>query len=268
MNNYQLTISYCGTDFYGWQAQDQQNLPTIQGTLSAAFEKVYNLQVEKIIGSGRTDRGVHAINQYVSVVLSREIPAESLARALNSVLPPSIWVKKAIKTKEFIHPLADIISKHYVYLISKNDVRPFFHDRILHITDNCDFDRMSKAAKIFKGTYDFSDFKCQGTETTTSIRTIQECRYVPLSEFELCDQLAINHSGVWALSIMANGFLKQMVRMIVGALLSVGRGTLHEDELIKALANGPTGKRFGRVAEPQGLYLLNSEYSRSRDQIN
>ena len=259
---YFLNISYLGTDYHGWQIQDEQNVPTIQGALVGALEKIFSLNVEKIIGSGRTDRGVHAINQYASLKINRDIPVESMSKALNDSLPVTIFVKKIWKTREFIHPLANILSKNYIYLFSTKVGRPFYSDRFLTLGRNINIDLMKSAAKLFEGTYNFSDFKCQGTETLTDIKTVSSCQIMAANDYKFKNDLPVNLSGdLWLLSICADGFLKQMVRMIMGALCAVGKGALRLEELELALKNAPTTKRYGAVAGSHGLYLMDTQYS-------
>lgn len=251
---YKMNLSYDGRAYFGWQIQDQEI--TVQGTLNNALKKIFKSDV-KTVGAGRTDTGVHALFQVVKVTVPFYIEENSLVKALNANLPQDIRVNSCILSSEEFRPTNDAIKKTYYYLFSNEEVTtPFQKDLLPNISYELDFEMMKKACSLFIGTHNFSDFKCVGTETKSDIRTIFECT-LDGPHHDTFQELFPKY---YKISISADGFLKQMVRLIVGAIWNVGMGKVTLTELEEALKT-PKGKRFGPVAPSFGLYKAAVFYS-------
>ncbi len=179
------------------------------------------------------------------------INEQGLVRALNSHLPKDIRILNAEVCDETFHPIFSAKSKEYNYVFTLEDLSPFAIDVMTHYPHVLDIEKMNKACKMFIGEHDFINFQCQGTEVSTTVRRITEC-----------EVLAFESVGYWSnfvqkyyvIRVVGNGFLKQMVRLMVGALWNIAAGKVDESELHRAL-NGPVKQRLGATAPPQGLYL-------------
>jgi tRNA pseudouridine38-40 synthase len=250
LNFYKLTLQYRGTNYLGFQIQsgDQK---TIQGEINRALKEIVKSDNIKSIGSGRTDTGVHALGQIVRVYIPLVIKPDSLVRALNSHLPADIRVIEASDCDENFHPIFSAKSKEYNYVFSLEEQSPFADELLTYYPHDLDIEKMNRACKLFLGKHDFVNFQCQGTEVATTVREITECEI-----------LAFDSNGHWSnlvgkyyvIRVVGNGFLKQMVRLMVGALWNIGRGKIEESDLHRALTR-PMDKRLGATAPPQGLYL-------------
>lgn len=202
-----LTVSYDGTDFCGWQVQD--NGVSVQGVLEEAIFKVTGENV-RVTGSGRTDAGVHAAGQVAHFDTESSVPAEKFYKALNVFLPGSV---KVIKSEE-----AD-----------------------------ADVEKMKAAAKEFVGTHDFSAYKASGSSAKTTVRKIYSCKVVKKGTditFTVC----------------GNGFLYNMVRIMVGATVAAGRGEISVEDIRRSLATGERPKNV-KTFPAKGLCLISAEYS-------
>jgi tRNA pseudouridine38-40 synthase len=250
LNFYKLTLQYRGTAYQGFQIQSE-GTKTIQGELNRVLKEMTKSNEVKSIGSGRTDSGVHALGQIVRICIPLVIREDSLVKALNANLPPDIRVIKAELCDESFHPIFSAKSKEYNYVFSCDRGTPFTTDLLTHFPYELDIDRMNKACKMFLGEHDFINFQCQGTEVATTVRRIMECEVLSLESDGHWSHLAGKY---YVIRVVGNGFLKQMVRLMVGALWNIARGKIDESDLHKAL-NGPITKRLGATAPPQGLYL-------------
>lgn len=255
MNIYKLKISYKGTDYKGWQVQP--NMKTVQGELNRAISRIFKTDDFKTIGSGRTDTGVHALGQIVKLTTPFKIKDEGLLKALNSHLPEDIRVLEVEETDDSFHPVFHSKKKEYHYYFTLNEqVMPFYGDRIVDFSGKIDIEQMKKACSLFIGEHDFISFRCVGTDIASTIRTIYSCEISDQS-FQLlgCEKPIKGY----VLKIVGNGFLKQMVRMIMGAIVSVGQGRTSFCEIEQELKN-PSEKRLGITAPGQGLYMVNVDY--------
>ncbi len=259
LNIYKLTVSYKGTGYLGFQIQATGL--TIQGELNKALKILSKSEEIKSIGSGRTDSGVHAFAQIVRIEIPVDIPEESLLRAVNSHLPTDIRVTNASRCTLEFHPIFSAKSKEYNYVFSNNQsFSPFGNDLMTSFPFELDFDLMREGCKVFCGEHDFFNYQCTGTEVGTTVRQILSC-----------DLLYFNSTGHWenitneyyVFKVIGTGFLKQMVRLMMGALWNLGRGkiTLLElKESLQAPAGNIRGRRLGATAPPQGLYLKEVHY--------
>ncbi len=248
MNFYKITVCYKGTNYLGWQIQDDQK-KTIQGEINKALISLCNSEDIKTLGSSRTDAGVHAIGQVFRAIIPIKLPLSALVLGLNSFLPPDIQILKAEFSSPDFHPVGDAKWKEYYYYYSQETPTPFEKDLIAEYSYDLDFPQMEKAAKLFQGTHDFKNFQCVGTEVPTTIREI--------FEIELTQEKRVSPWGeipIGVLRIRGEGFLKQMVRMIMGTLWSVGRGKVDLSRVKNAIEM-KASERVGFVAPACGLYL-------------
>jgi tRNA pseudouridine38-40 synthase len=250
LNFYKLILQYRGTAYSGFQVQTELH-KTIQGELNRVLKEIAKSAEVKSIGSGRTDAGVHAFGQVVRICIPLVINEHGLMKALNSLLPDDIRVLDAEPCDDSFHPIFSAKSKEYNYVFSTAATSPFATDLLTHFPYEIDIEKMNSACKIFLGEHDFVNFQCQGTEVATTVRRITECEV-------LCFDSVGHWSNVvekyYVIRVVGNGFLKQMVRLMVGALWNIGRGKIEEADLRRAL-KGTVQKRLGATAPPQGLYL-------------
>lgn len=242
MRNIKLTISYDGSFFFGFQVQP--NVPTIQGTLETALAEITKENIE-VIGAGRTDAGVHAINQVVNFKTNSKIPLEKIPIALNSLLPDSIVVKSAEEVSFDFHARFSAKSRSYLYLAYNTPFpSPFLRNYAWHLREKPNIEKILDIIGIFKGKKDFISFSKSDGEGT--IREIYD-----ISIFERCPFIVFY--------IRANGFLRGMVRLIVKVLIDVGYGILDKEE-VEFILNAKKRGLIKGIAPPYGLYLYNIEY--------
>lgn len=256
MRRIRLKLQFDGHLYLGWQIQPESQL-TVQGRLNAALKKIYKLDI-KSIGSGRTDTGVHSLSHYVCYDEPFSIPVESIVLALNTKLPPNIRVVSAKQVGMDFRPTYDANSREYRYLFSNVEIpSPFQINYISNISYELNFDLMREALKVFVGKHDFNDFYCVGSDPSSSIREI--------FEVELLSCPADIHGILpkhYYFRIVGSGFLKQMVRLIVGTLWKVGRGKLSIIDIENALRN-PQGRHLAPVAPAEGLFKYSVDYTSS-----
>lgn len=256
--HYKLVVSYKGTNYYGWQIQKTLK-NTIQGTLNRALQSICKSNDIKSLGSGRTDAGVHAIAQVVKVSIPIRLPEIALKKALNSFLPDSIRVKHSEFCEEAFHPVFHAKNKEYIYLFSnETDVGPFSPELITNFKYELDIEIMKKACRLFIGKHDFSNFFCTGTDVKSTIREIFECELIEYDSTKL-DSIWNQGMKSYLFRVRGSGFLKQMVRLMVGSLFSIGSNKIDLYDLKDALEDKERGK-VGAVAPPQGLYLKEVTY--------
>ncbi len=239
MRNIKLTIEYDGTEFHGWQKQPLQR--TIQEEIEKAISKITKENIN-IIGAGRTDRGVHAKGQTANFYTFAKIPASKFKLAINSVLPREITVSESEEVDEGFHSRYSATGKEYSYLIYNNRVRTsLLRNYSYHIPYEIDINKMKNASNDFIGTYDFRSFMSTGSGVKDTVRRI--------------DSLTIKkENNIVKISVKGNGFLYNMVRIIVGTLVDIGRGKLEEDKICYIIQS-KNREHAGHTAPPQGLYL-------------
>ncbi len=252
---YKILLSYKGTGFLGWQIQPQKE-QTIQGQLNLALEKIVKSSEIKTLSSGRTDAGVHALGQVVRVELPIYLPLDSLKKALNDLLPKSIQVLETQECDEVFHPIRDAQSKTYCYFFTAVKPHPLWQELVTFYPYPLDHKLMQKACQEFKGSHDFKNFMCEGTPVSSTVRTIFSCS---LKQQNASAWGPVHFPDTWCLMVRGNGFLKQMVRLMMGSLWEVGRGKKTLLDLKKHLATAQSD-RLGPVAPPQGLYLKAVEF--------
>lgn len=255
MNIYKIWLEYKGTRFSGFQVQS--SALTIQGELNTALSTIAKTTEIKTIGSGRTDAGVHAFAQVVKIEMPLEINPDGLMRALNSHLPPDIRVKKAESSSSDFHPIFSALSKEYNYVFATQEVASVFgHELMTIVPYELDIDLMRRGCQIFCGQHDFINYQCTGTEVQSTVRTIFSC---DIEEFIADGHWSGVASKYYVLKIVGDGFLKQMVRLIMGALFNLGRHKIKLEDIENSF-NSPLKNRLGPTAPPQGLYLKKVHY--------
>lgn len=255
MNIYRITVSYKGTQYSGFQVQLSDK--TIQGEINSVLKTISKSEDIKSVGSGRTDAGVHALAQVMRVEIPVDVPALGLVRAMNSLLPEDIRVIDAVVTTKEFHPIYSAQSKEYNYVFSTEEViSPFARELMTHFPFNLDIELMKKGCQIFCGEHDFINYQCVGTDIESTMRNILSCELV---RFESSGHWGNLAGEYYVLKIVGNGFLKQMVRLIMGALISLGKGKITLEDLSNSLKT-PLKNRLGPTAPPQGLYLKEVHY--------
>ncbi len=239
MENIALLLSYDGKNYHGWQKQN--NAVSVQQTLEQAAKTLFGCDVD-IVGCGRTDAGVHAINYVANFKVETKIPQDKLAFALNALLPNDIRVKQAQFVSKDFHSRFDVLKKRYIYKIYNfpiNDV--FLLGRAWHVKYPLDIEKMKSAAYMFLGEHDFAAFRSTGTDTKTSVRTIYD--------------LSVSKNGnEIVVDICADGFLYNMVRIISGTLVYVGCGKIDYRDVSKIIESCDR-RLAGITAPPDGLYM-------------
>ncbi|NMM63534.1 tRNA pseudouridine(38-40) synthase TruA [Clostridium sp. P21] len=220
--NIKLLIEYDGTNYCGWQRQN--NGESIQQKIEEAIENVTGV-FSKVIGSSRTDAGVHAKGFVCNFFTENSIPPNNFKRALNAFLPEDIVVVESKEVDKEFHSRYNSIGKRYVYTVVNGSNRPAIErNYVYYFNKTLDIERMRKASKYFLGTHDFSAFKKQGSSVKTSVRTIKE--------------LTIDKDGKYIrFSITGDGFLYNMVRIIVGTLLDVGVSKFNPEDIEKIITS-------------------------------
>ena len=256
MPSYRATLSYKGTRFQGWQIQPTGL--TVQGELNRALASVSKTTEVRTIGSGRTDAGVHARGQVVRMDTPLVIAPGNLLKALNTFLPPDIRVVDCAESLETFQPTFDAESKWYSYFFIQHPYPdPLVGDLVASYGFALNEGLMREACRRFVGRHDFVNFYTEGTEVSSTVRTIHSCELHRVSAGELPFPY---HGPVFEIRIHGEGFLKQMVRLMVGAIWSVGRGKIAPDEITRALASARR-ERLGATAPAEGLYLMRVVYA-------
>jgi tRNA pseudouridine38-40 synthase len=243
-----ITLAWDGTAFHGWQVQPG-GLATIQGVLEEIVGGIEGARVH-VAASGRTDAGVHAREQVAAFTLTNPIPPENLQRALNRLLPPAIRVLNVREAEPDFHPRFDAVAKTYEYAINRAPLcSPFEWPWVHHYPYPLDEEAMIAAAELFEGAHDFTAFAASDNrdgDGKSRVRTIFSSKM-----YRSGDRLIYTVRG--------SGFLKHMVRNIVGTLIETGRGNLDLSAVEALFFAGAPGKA-GPTAPAKGLVLYSVEY--------
>jgi tRNA pseudouridine38-40 synthase len=244
MRNLKLTLAYDGTRFVGWQRQAEGE--SIQGLLEDALARFEGAPVT-VHGAGRTDAGVHALAQVASVRVTFAHDVTTLTRALNAQLPEDIRVLAVEDAPPDFHARFSARRKAYRYQLRSGGVAsPFERTCVWHLAERLDVAAMREAAQALVGTHDFAAFQSVGTQVPTSIRTISRSHLGEEGELLVYD-------------VMGDGFLRHMVRSIVGTLVEIGRGWRPTGSMALLLEGGRRAQA-GATAPSHGLFLARVDY--------
>lgn len=243
---YLITFSYDGSKYNGYQKQPRRK--TIQGEIEKALKKISNSKVS-ISSSGRTDALVHALNQKAHFDLDMNITIEKLKNALNSLIPKDIYIKNIIEVSETFHARYNVRAKEYIYKINMGEYNPLEKDYVLQYNKKLDVVEMERALKYLEGTHDFKSFSKTDEEKEDYIRTIVQTNLIR-------DMKNVNNITI---SFLGTGFLRYMVRNMIGTLIEIGEGKRKSEDIIKILEKKDR-REAGKTAHPEGLYLKDVFY--------
>ncbi len=245
-----LTIEYDGTNYQGWQRQGE-GIPTLQGTIESALFELFKKKIH-LMGAGRTDSGVHAENQVAHFIAPKDVTGYNFVHLFQSLLPSDICIKKAQLVPPHFHAQRSALSKTYTYKIWNEPLPSALRaHRSLWIRKPLNLERLNRACEAILGTHDFKCFRSEGSAIKSTIRTIHSAKFMKAGDYI-------------EFSINGNGFLKQMVRNIVGTLLQIEMG-LRDEKSIKELMDSRERMQAGPSARPQGLYLTQVFYPAELD---
>lgn len=245
MKNIKLTIEYDGTNYFGWQKQ-KNNSKTIQEVLEKAIQKIVKKEVS-LIGSSRTDSGVHAKGMVANFLTDSRVPADKFREAINTKLPDDIAIIKSEEVDKEFHARYDSKGKTYCYtIINRFEKVSLYRNYSYHVREVLNIEEMKKACNYFIGTHDFSAFKSSGSSVKTSVRTIKDLHIE-------------NDNNIIKIYVTADGFLYNMVRIIVGTLINVGRGKTPATSIVDII-NKKDRTLAGDCVPPNGLILKEVYY--------
>ncbi len=249
MRNIKLTISYDGTNYLGWQRQ--KTGPTIQGVLEDTLARLLGHRI-KLRAAGRTDAGVHALGQVANFLTTNDMPLSDIHRALNALLPKDIVILKVEEVPIKFNAQYDAKYKTYFYQIYNHPIRnPLWRLYSWWVPKKLDLEAMKACLPFFIGEKDFASFRKSGSDIKSTIRTVYDAKL----------KRVVGIANMIRFEITARGFLRYMVRNIVGALVEVGLGRLTPDEL-KHILESKDRSLAPPPAPPQGLFLKEVVYER------
>lgn len=255
MRTIKLTVSYDGTDYVGWQRQARGR--SIQGELERALAEIEGRPVA-VVGAGRTDAGVHALGQVAGIQLAHRIETAVLVRAINAKLPSDIRLLAAETVAAGFHARYAARTKTYRYNLATGPVAsPFTLRYAWHVRDPLDLDAMRAAAARLLGRRDFAAFKAVGTETASTVRTLHSVT-IGSGAAALPTRAEVPLPAL-TIEVVGDGFLRHMVRILVGTMVEVGAGRV-EAEAVTGIAGSRTRELAGPTAPPQGLFLVAVDY--------
>ena len=242
-----MTFSYDGSKYNGYQKQPR--VRTIQGEIEKALKQINAGKQVQICASGRTDAGVHAYNQRAHFDMENTIPCGKLKQALNSMIPDDIYIKSIHEVDNNFHARFDVKAKEYIYKINMGTYNPIEKDYIFQYNRKLDIPEMERALKYLEGTHDFRSFVKIDEEKDDYVRTIVQTSLIR-------DVKNVNEITI---SILGTGFMRYMVRNIVGMLIEIGEGKYKSEDIIDIL-NAKDRTKAGICAPSSGLYLKDVYY--------
>lgn len=266
MKRIKLTVAYDGTNYHGWQVQP--NADTIEGELNKAISELTGEQIE-VIGASRTDAGVHALGNVAVFDTESRIPGEKFSYALNQRLPEDIIIQKSEEVAADFHPRYQKCRKTYEYtILNRKFPLPEYRNTTHFDYGKLDIEAMKKACKAFIGEHDFAGFCSAGAQVKTTVRTIYSLE-VETVEFdkpesselnrENCVKTEQNNNRLIKIRVNGNGFLYNMVRIIAGTLIEVGKGSITPEQM-EDIINSADREKAGPTAPAKGLKLVEIEY--------
>ncbi len=243
--NFLITIEYDGSPYHGWQRQKSD--PTIQAEIENALETMTGKKIT-VTGSGRTDAGVHALGQAANFTCDTGLPPAVFQKGLNSLLPDDIIITDCLRVPADFHARFSAIAKTYRYRIVNQPTAPAIGRQYAwHIAQKMDLGSMQAVARILLGEHDFKSFEGSGSPRAHTIRTVRRAE-VAAAENRFID-----------ITIEADGFLRYMVRNIVGTLVAVGRGKITATD-VREILRGKDRSAAPATAPPHGLFLVQVDY--------
>ena len=243
---YFMTFTYDGSKFKGYQKQPRSK--TVQGAIEKALQKMSGDKVD-IYASGRTDAGVHALNQRAHFDLNMNITVSKLKQALNSLLPDTIYVKNIEEVSEMFHARFNVKAKEYIYKINMGEYDPIEKDYVYQYNKKLDVVAIERALKYIEGTHDFKSFTKADDEKDNYVRTIVQTNL--FRDLKNVNKITI--------SFLGTGFMRYMIRNIVGTLIEIGEGRRKSEDIIEIL-EAKDRRKAGITAKPEGLYLKDVFY--------
>jgi tRNA pseudouridine38-40 synthase len=250
MPTFKITLAYDGGPFVGWQRQAEGT--SIQGLIEDALAELDGRGV-RVVGAGRTDAGVHALAQVAGFTLVRDTTPDVVVRSLNAKLPPEVRVQSADEVPASFHARFDATSKRYRYRLWTADVlSPFERAYVWHLPGALDVAAMADAARFVEGRHDFAAFQAVGGAPGATERLVTR------------STITSHDEGLVTYDVEGDGFLRHMVRAIVGTLADVGRGRRGPEWMRDVIASRDRSQA-GRTAPAHGLFLVSVGYGDSRD---
>ncbi|ADY54787.1 tRNA pseudouridine synthase A [Syntrophobotulus glycolicus DSM 8271] len=250
MNNICLRLAYDGTQYHGFQSQPEEHGKTIQGELEKAWKRLAQEEI-KIVTAGRTDKGVHAAGQVINFKSAARIPQDKIPIAMNSVLPEEIRILEAKLVGAEFNARTSAYWKRYDYKIeNKRTADVFTRLYSLHEPVPLDLNKMRQAAARIEGKHDFKTFSAAGSNAKSFVRTVYHCKVQ-------------SSSGYITVTCIGNGFLYNMVRIITGTLLYVGKGKIVPEDM-PGILKSRNRALAGKTVSPAGLVLRYIDYDGNR----
>lgn len=244
---YLMTFSYDGSKYSGYQKQP--NCTTVQGEIEKALKKINSNRVVSIHASGRTDAGVHAMNQKAHFDLNKEIDVYKLKDSINGLIPKNIYIKDVQVVNDDFHARFNVKAKEYVYKINMGEYNPIERDYVYQYNKRLDVVDMERAMKYLEGTHDFKSFTKAEEKYDSTVRTIVQTNMIR----------NLKNVNEVTLSFFGTGFLRYMVRNIVGFLIEIGEGKRKPEDIITVM-EAKDRTEAGKTANPEGLYLKDVFY--------
>lgn len=242
-----MTFSYDGTAYRGYQKQPNER--TIQEEIEKILTRINSEESVSISATGRTDAGVHALNQKAHFDLAQELEEEKLRNSMNKMLPDDIYVKKIEKVADDFHARFDVKAKEYIYRINIGEYNPLQRNYVYQYNKRLDVSEMERALKYLEGEHNFKSFTKNDLEKEDYVRTIIQATLI--REVKNVNEIVI--------SLVGTGFLRYMVRNIVGLLIEIGEGKRKSEEIYTIL-QAEDRREAGKMAPPNGLYLKDVFY--------
>lgn len=248
MKRYLITFAYDGSNYNGYQKQPKCR--TVQAEMEKALKKVNNNKKVEIYASGRTDAKVHALNQKAHFDLTEvEIKESKLKKALNSNLPDDIYVKEVVEVEENFHARYNVKAKEYIYKINLGEYNPLERNYVYQYNHMLDLVEMERALKYLEGQHNFKAFSKSTEEEKNYVRTISQTNLIR-------DKKDVNKVTI---VFLGTGFLRYMVRNMVGTLIKIGEGKMKSEDIINIIKSEDR-REAGPTADPVGLYLKDVLY--------
>lgn len=254
-----LRVAYDGTGYHGWQVQP--NAKTIEGELNRVLTQLTGEEIQ-VTGASRTDAGVHALGNVAVFDTASRIPAEKFSYALNQRLPEDIVVQSSVQVDDDFHPRHCDCQKTYEYdILNRTFPLPAYRNTAYFLYGDLDLDAMGRACRAFLGEHDFASFCAAGAQVQTTVRTIYSLEVLeqPLTGAGRGVQLQQSPERLLTIRVRGNGFLYNMVRIIAGTLVEVGRGHIRPEEVEGIIAACDRAKA-GPTAPARGLRLIEIKY--------